>query len=52
MFSIESIIGTLFSATAVRLASMALAIYVGAEAGSAVVDMLTTATGALNATMP
>lgn len=52
MFSMEGIIGTLFSATVVRLASMGFAIWVGLTLGGEVIDYLTNASNALQAAIP
>lgn len=49
MFTIESILGTLFSATAVRLASMGIALYVGLTLGGEAIDMLTSVGDTLHA---
>lgn len=40
MRSIEAILGTLFSATMVRLASIGIATYVGITIGGEVIDLL------------
>lgn len=52
MFSMHQIIGTLFSATAVRLASMALAVYVALTIGGEAIGYLQGASDALSATLP
>ena len=49
MFSIEQVLGTLFSGTAVRLASIAIALYVGVTVGGEVLDMLGTVSDAFAA---